>query len=104
HDETTLHIKKEARKGRVLIDIFRNRASQTIVSPYSLRGRPGAPVSTPLSWEELKGVTDPHVYNLRTVPEKVLSEGDAWEGIAAYSTPLHTKTKRNHIKKDPGPS
>lgn len=104
HEETTLHIKKEARKGRVLIDIFRNRASQTIVSPYSLRGRPGAPVSMPLSWEELKDVTDPNIYNLRTVPEKVLSEGDAWEGIAAYSTPLHTKSKQSHIKKDPGVS
>ncbi|HNR75394.1 MAG TPA: non-homologous end-joining DNA ligase, partial [Cyclobacteriaceae bacterium] len=43
--ETTLHIKKDARKGRVLIDIFRIRSGQSIVSPYSLRGRNGAPVS-----------------------------------------------------------
>ena len=41
---TTLHIKKEARQGKLLVDIYRNRPSQTIVSPYSVRGRPGAPV------------------------------------------------------------
>src|SRR5215207_4694029 len=43
----TLHIKKELRKGKVLLDIYRNRASQTIVAAYSVRGLAGAPVSTP---------------------------------------------------------
>src|SRR6185295_11988771 len=42
---TTLHIKKDLRKGRVLIDIYRNSTYQTIVSPYSVRGRGNAPVS-----------------------------------------------------------
>ena len=41
----TLQIKKENRKGKVLLDIFRNRQSQTIISAYSVRGLPGAPVS-----------------------------------------------------------
>jgi len=45
----TLHIKREACKGRVLIDIYRIRSGQSIVSFYSLRGRNGAPVSMPLS-------------------------------------------------------
>ena len=49
----TLQIKKEHRKGNVLLDIYRNRQSQTIVAAYSARGLPGAPVSTPLHWEEL---------------------------------------------------
>ena len=62
--DTTLHIKKDARKGRVLIDIYRNRRSQTIVSPYSLRGYHGAPVSMPIHWEDLAEVSDPGIFNI----------------------------------------
>ena len=42
--DLTLHIKKEARKGRVLVDIYRIRQGQSIISPYSIRGYKGAPV------------------------------------------------------------
>ncbi len=87
----TLHLKKEARKGRVLIDIYRNRPAQTIVSPYSVRGRDLAPVSMPLTWERLSSLDDPRGFNLRTVPEHLKSEGDAWEAINAYATRLHTE-------------
>lgn len=90
---TTLHIKKEARKGRVLVDIYRNRSSQSIVSPYSIRGFAGAPVSMPLNWTELENVRDPKVYNINTALEKVINGGDAWEGFGAYAAHLHTKRK-----------
>ena len=73
---TTLHIKKELRKGKVLLDIYRNRQSQTIVAAYSVRGLPGAPVSTPLQWEELDSMEDPKVFNLHTVPQRVIQSGD----------------------------
>src|SRR6267142_2523724 len=99
--ETTLHIKKEARKGRVLIDIFRIRSGQSIVSPYSLRGRLGAPVSMPVTWEELKTVGDPKEFNIRNALEKVLRDGDAWEGIDAYAVELHTHRKPGVVKKLP---
>jgi bifunctional non-homologous end joining protein LigD len=91
--DTTLHIKKEARKGRVLIDIYRIRSGQSIVSPYSLRGRDGAPVSMPLHWEELAKLQSPKEFNIRTALDKVLSDGDAWEGIDAYAVELHTHRK-----------
>ena len=74
---TTLHIKKDARKGKVLVDIYRNRGSQTIVSPYSLRGLPMAPVSMPLSWEYFADVTDLKVFNIHTLPDFILIEGVA---------------------------
>lgn len=90
---TTLHIKKEYRKGRVLIDIYRNRTYQTIVGAYSVRGLPGATVSTPLHWEELGRVKSPAEFNLHSVPERVVKGGDPWEGIAAYSSSLHTERK-----------
>ncbi|HYG19422.1 MAG TPA: non-homologous end-joining DNA ligase, partial [Ohtaekwangia sp.] len=89
-DAVTLQIKKDARKGRVLVDIFRIRSGQSIVSPYSLRGRKGAPVSMPLTWDELSRTKTPLEYNIRTALEKVLKEGDAWEAFSAYAVELHT--------------
>lgn len=88
--ETTLHIKKESRKGRVLIDIYRNRPSQTIVAPYSLRGKKGATASTPITWEELETLTALSDWNLQTTMERVLTQGDAWETIRGWAVPLHT--------------
>ena len=100
----TLHIKKEARKGRVLVDIYRIRQGQSIISPYSLRGRKEAPVSMPLSWENLEKLKDPNDYNLNNVPDIVNSEGDAWEGISAYSVELHTERSSKSSKKSLKPS
>ena len=92
-NDTTLHIKKDARKGRVLIDIYRIRSGQSIVSPYSLRGRVGAPVSMPLKWDELEKLKDPKEHNIRNALEKVIADGDAWEGIEAFAVELHTHRK-----------
>jgi bifunctional non-homologous end joining protein LigD len=86
----TLHIKKEQRRGKVLLDIYRNRQSQTIVAAYSARGLPGAPVSTPLQWEELNALESSKAFTLLDVPDRVLQNGDPWEAIAAYATPIHT--------------
>ncbi|MEM6641659.1 MAG: non-homologous end-joining DNA ligase [Bacteroidota bacterium] len=99
--QATLHIKKDARKGRVLIDIYRNRPSQTIVSPYSLRGRDGATVSTPIYWEELEELKSLSQWDLKRTLEKVTSDGDAWEQIRAWAVPLHTD-KKTKITVDPG--
>jgi DNA ligase D-like protein (predicted ligase)/DNA ligase D-like protein (predicted polymerase)/DNA ligase D-like protein (predicted 3'-phosphoesterase) len=96
----TLQIKKEHRQGKVLLDIYRNRQSQTIVCAYSVRGLPGAPVSTPLQWEELSSIESPKTFNLQSVPQRVLQNGDPWQGIAAYATPIHTEvTKARPAKK-----
>lgn len=92
--ETTLHIKKDARKGRILIDIYRIRSGQSIVSPYSLRGRVGAPVSMPLTWDELATLKHPNEHNIRTALDKVINDGDAWEGMGAYAVDLHTHRKK----------
>ncbi|MAE87800.1 MAG: hypothetical protein CMB80_34010 [Flammeovirgaceae bacterium] len=91
---TTLHLNKEARKGRVLIDIFRNKSSQTIVSPYSMRGRAGAPISTPITWENLERISSPKEFTIEVVKDMVLEEGDPWEAIRSWAVPLHTDTKR----------
>lgn len=96
--KTTLHIKKEYRKDKLLVDIYRNRPHQTIISAYSVRGSAGASVSTPLSWDRLEGLGAPAELNLETVPDIVLNEGDPWEGLAAYAVPLHSHRKQSRIK------
>ena len=89
----TLQIKKEHRKGKVLLDIYRNRQSQTIVSAYSVRGLPGAPVSTPLHWEELNSMENPKAFDLESITQRVTQKGDPWEAIGAYALPIHTEGK-----------
>src|SRR2546421_5457396 len=89
----TLQIRKEHRKGKVLLDVYRNRQSQTIVAAYSVRGLPGAPVSTPLHWEELASIESPKTFDLHAIPQRVARDGDPWEAIAAYATPIHTERK-----------
>ena len=64
----TLQIKKDYRAGKVLLDIYRNRPSQTIIAAYSARGLPGAPVSTPLNWEELHSLESSKAFGLSNVP------------------------------------
>ena len=49
----TLELRKDAREGRLFLDYLRNAYAATSVAPYALRARPGAPVATPLDWEEL---------------------------------------------------
>jgi DNA ligase D-like protein (predicted polymerase) len=84
--EVTTNWWKEERGERIFVDYNQNCRDRTIASAYSLRPIPGAPVSTPVSWEELPEV-DPKAFNLHTVPERFASLGDAHEGIdeTAYS-------------------
>ncbi|MFT5143867.1 MAG: bifunctional non-homologous end joining protein LigD [Thalassolituus oleivorans] len=89
-DETTLNWSKKVRETRVLIDLNRNRAGQTAVAAYSLRGRPGLPVSMPVTWEELARLESAAPYNYATVPGILAERGDPWEAMAAYAVGIHT--------------
>ena len=71
---------KEERGERIFVDYNQNCRDRTIASAYSLRPLPGAPVSTPVSWEELATLTEPREFNLFTVPDR-LADGDPWAEI-----------------------
>ncbi|HEY0058415.1 MAG TPA: hypothetical protein VGB56_04720, partial [Flavisolibacter sp.] len=49
--------------------------------PYSLRPKPGVPVSTPLHWDEVKKGLTPTTFNMRNIAERLASEGDLFKGV-----------------------
>jgi len=85
-DGVTMDWWKEERGERIFVDFNQNNRDRTIASAYSLRPKPGAPVSTPMTWAELAEVKDPRDYNLFTVPDWI-ADGDRWAAIddTAYS-------------------
>jgi bifunctional non-homologous end joining protein LigD len=62
--ELTVEHSIEARAGRVYLDAFRNAFGQTVVTPFSVRRRPKAPFSAPLSWSQVTPKLDPAEFNL----------------------------------------
>jgi bifunctional non-homologous end joining protein LigD len=71
----------KARRRGVLIDSNQNGEGKTIASVYSVRPRPGAPVSTPLRWEEVNDQLDPAAFTLDVVLERIRKYGDLFEGV-----------------------
>ena len=76
--------RKEKREGRILIDTARNTYAQTTVAPYAVRAKPGAPVATPLRWEELDDAgLRADSFTLATVPARLERDGDPWAAIGS---------------------
>jgi DNA ligase D len=71
---------KEERGRRVFVDYNQNAPHKTVFGAWSVRARPGAQVSAPLTWDELDRLR-PDELTIATVPERVAAEGDPWEGI-----------------------
>ncbi len=96
-DILTTQQRKEGRGDRVYADVMRNAYAQTAVAPYSVRARPGAPVATPLSWEELEDSSlTPRRFTLRTVGERLDRPGraDPWAGLARHRHGLARPAQR----------
>lgn len=71
---------KEERGERVFIDYNQNARDRTIASPYSVRARPGAPVSAPLLWEEVPSV-EPEDFTVESMPARFAAVGDRFAEI-----------------------
>src|SRR5690606_21399417 len=76
-DAVTTMWGKEERGERIFADFNQANRDRTMAGAYSPRGLPHAPVSTPLSWEELAS-TDPRAHTILTIPDRLTTTGDPW--------------------------
>jgi DNA ligase D len=78
---------KEERGERIFVDYNQNARDRTIASAYSIRPKPGAPVSAPLTWDELAGGAVPEDFTVATMPARFAEVGDRHAAIddVAYS-------------------
>jgi bifunctional non-homologous end joining protein LigD len=93
----TTEQRKDKRGERVYLDVMRNAYAQLAVAPYSVRARPGAPVATPLSWEELDDKLRPGQFTIRTVAERVSDlsgSDDPWAGMGRRAAGLARAQER----------
>ncbi|WP_322409739.1 non-homologous end-joining DNA ligase [Microbacterium invictum] len=81
-DRVTTNWWKEERGERIFIDFNQANRDRTMAGAYSPRALAGATVSTPITWDELADA-DPSAFTVRSVPERLASVGDPWEGMPA---------------------
>ena len=71
----------KAKRRGVLIDSNQNGEGKTIASVYSVRPKPGAPVSTPLRWDEVTDKLNPSIYSMDVVRERIANHGDLYAEV-----------------------
>jgi bifunctional non-homologous end joining protein LigD len=94
-DRLTTEARKGKRRGRLYLDTTRNAYAQTVVAPYAVRARPGAPVATPLDWDEVgKRDFEPGRYTVRNIFRRLSRKGDPWEDIGRHASSLSAARRR----------
>lgn len=81
-DRHTATLAKHAREGRVFIDYLRNDPSSSAIATWSLRGRQGALIATPLSWEEVTPGLDPAAFTIATIQDRLRRHPEPWPDLA----------------------
>jgi bifunctional non-homologous end joining protein LigD len=82
----TTAFRKDERRGRIFLDVARTRYGQHAVAPYAVRALPGAPVATPLRWEELDDrALGARSWTVATIGARLADGGDPWADIARHA-------------------
>lgn len=78
---TSIERKTADRNGHMYLDFLQNRPQATVAAPYSLRPKPGATVSAPLHWDEVKSGLQLKDFTLQNMPARLKKEGDLFKGV-----------------------
>jgi bifunctional non-homologous end joining protein LigD len=78
---TSLLRSPSKRQKKVYLDFLQNKPGQTIAAPYSIRPKPGATVSTPLTWDEVKPGLHPGQFTIRNILTRIEHLGDIFQGV-----------------------
>jgi bifunctional non-homologous end joining protein LigD len=91
----TSEVRKQHRGDRIFVDLGRNAYGQHAVAPYAVRPRPGAPVATPLRWEELDDRRlAPDRWTIRSLPDRTDDLCDPWQQLPSSASSLRQAQRR----------
>jgi bifunctional non-homologous end joining protein LigD len=81
-DRLTQEFSKTDRGARIYVDTGRNGYGATFAAAYTVRAKPGAPVSAPCTWNEVeRGEVEPRTFTLRSMPARIAAVGDVWSDM-----------------------
>jgi bifunctional non-homologous end joining protein LigD len=92
-DKYLINMSKKQRTGRIFLDYLRNDRMSTAVAPLSSRARPGAPVSMPVNWNQVRDGLDPMRFTVKTVPAR-LAGSNAWVDYCDAERPLEAAIRK----------
>ena len=93
-DFTSIERLTSNRDGKMYIDFLQNRPQATVAGPYSLRPKPGAPVSMPLHWDEVKKGLKMTDFNIRNAVSRLKETGDLFQGVLEKGINIEKALKR----------
>ncbi len=97
---TSLERSPSKRRKKIYLDYLQNRRGQTICAPYSLRPVPGAPVSMPLEWKEVRKGLTPGAFTIRNAPARIKRRGDLWRQTLSKGADLSRAIRRIEKSED----
>jgi bifunctional non-homologous end joining protein LigD len=93
-DRLTTEVRKNKRNGRIFLDVARNGYAQTAVAPYAVRALPGAPVATPINWDELNSSMTPKKYNIKNIFRRLSRKKDPWSDFRKHAVTISDAAKK----------
>lgn len=93
--ELTQEFSKVDRAGRIFVDTGRNGYSATVAAAYTVRAKPGAPVSAPCTWQEVERIeVGPRTFTLRSMNHRIAQVGDLWKDMLKTRRSLRRPIER----------